>query len=73
MEGNKMIVEQLTLIDDSDPELSLNTFLNDKRRIFIECGYLNEAEAAYKGFITIDKKDAVALVNKLQDFIDLME
>ena len=68
-----MIVEQLTLIDDSNPELSLNTFLNDKLRIFIECGHLNETEAAYKGYITIDKMDAVALVNKLQDFIDLME
>jgi hypothetical protein len=67
-----MVINELTLIDDTNPELSLNIFLNGEDRVFIECGYLYESESSYKGFITIDKKDAMALVNKLQEFISLM-
>jgi hypothetical protein len=68
-----MVINELTLVDDFNPELSLNTFLNDENRILIECGYLDDDKEMYKGFLTIDKNDAIVLVRKLQEFIELME
>jgi len=68
-----MIVNDLTIIDDTNPNLSLITFINDEKRIFIECGFLEDESKAYRGFITISKYDAYSLMAKLREFIDVID
>lgn len=68
-----MIDDTLTIIDDNQPDQQLIVYLNDQDRIFMEVGDLKVPDGMYQGFITLSKKDAVALILRLQELTKEME
>ena len=62
-------VKILTIQDDKNENCRLSVFINLDDRIFIETGDLNSDDPFYKGFVTLGKSDALALIDELQRLV----
>lgn len=66
---NMGYIKTLEIQDEKNLDCKLRIFLNYEDRIYIETGDLDMDELSYKGFVTLDKSDALALIEELQRLV----
>jgi hypothetical protein len=67
-----MVNTNLVITDNDNENAQLQTYINANGKIFVETGQLTSEFDYYKGWCTLDKEDAKALVKELNKLIKQM-